>query len=306
MRRALYGAIIAVVIVPVAARAEDQAGDQAECLAREAAKGHHQSSSKLICQLRRVFQNRIRNKPDAEPVEMTVGSPPMISDDTDTPGPGIWEVNLVLDGAWSRDRRSFETPLVDLNYGIGERLQLKYEVPYALEHSTESDATGERIRVSERGVGDSIVGLKYRFYDDEDRGFSLGIYPQVRFRTPGARRALSAGGTSFILPLLLTKEFESFSITADLGIERSTLEDHSDYFASVGLGTRITDRLAVMVEIAGESLRDPDARRCIVNLGLRRKLNDKQAVLASIGHDLHAPGTPSAYVTLAYQRVFGD
>ncbi|MBI2801117.1 MAG: transporter [Gammaproteobacteria bacterium] len=303
MRRVRYGAIIAVLLVPVAVRADDKA----ECLAREAAKGHHQSSSKLICQLRRVFQNRIRNKPEAEPVEMTVGSPPMISDDTDTPGPGSWEINLVFYGAWSRDRRAFEAPLVDLNYGIGERVQLKYQVPYALEHSTGLDASGERISASERGVGDSIVGLKYRFYDDEERGFSLGLYPQVRFRTPGARRALSAGGTGFILPLLLTKEFASFSITADLGIERSTLEHHSDYFASVGLGTRITDRLAVMVEIAGESLRDPDARRCIVNLGLRRKLNDKQAVVAAIGHDLHASdGASSTYFTLAYQRVFGD
>lgn len=302
--RALYGVILASLVVPVTAHADDNA----QCLAREAAKGHDPATSALICHIKRVFQNRIRYKPAAEPVEMTVGSPPMISDDTDTPGPGNLELNVVFNGAWSHDQRSFEAPLLDLNYGIGERLQLKYEVPYVIEHSTESDTSGSRVDVTGHGIGDSTTGVKYRFYDDEARGTSLAVYPQVRFRTPGTRRALSEGGTSFILPLLLTEEFATASVTADLGVERSSADERSDYFASVGVGTRVTDRLAIMAEIAGESLRDSDARRFIVNIGLRRKLDDEQALLASIGRDLHTPDGSArlSYFTLAYQRVFGD
>ena len=33
-------------------------------------------------------QSRIRRKKEEEPVEMTVGAPPMVTDDTDTPGDG--------------------------------------------------------------------------------------------------------------------------------------------------------------------------------------------------------------------------
>jgi len=37
-----------------------------------------------------------------EPVEMVVGSPPMVSDDTGTPGNGNWEINVVVDGDVSK------------------------------------------------------------------------------------------------------------------------------------------------------------------------------------------------------------
>jgi hypothetical protein len=60
-----------------------------------------------------------------EPVEMVVGSPPMVSDDTGTPGNGNWEINVVLAGDISKDSHAFELPLMDVNYGIGDRLQLK-------------------------------------------------------------------------------------------------------------------------------------------------------------------------------------
>ena len=72
-----------------------------------------------------------------EPVEMVVGSPPMVSDDTGTPGNGNWEINVVLAGDISKDSKAFELPLLDINYGIGDRLQLKYEVPYVVTCNSE-------------------------------------------------------------------------------------------------------------------------------------------------------------------------
>jgi hypothetical protein len=53
----------------------------------------------------------------------------MLTEDPATPGPGKWEVNIALtyDGADEGDW--YESPLVDINYGIGERLQLNYAIP---------------------------------------------------------------------------------------------------------------------------------------------------------------------------------
>ena len=48
-------------------------------------------------------RRRIRRKPPEEPVEMTAGSPPLVIDDTGTPGPGNWELNLVFAGDLSSD-----------------------------------------------------------------------------------------------------------------------------------------------------------------------------------------------------------
>jgi signal transduction histidine kinase len=161
---------------------------------------------------------------------------------------------------------------------------------------------------TDRGVGDSIVGLKYRFYDDDASGVSLALYPQLRVRTPGAARAVSEGGNSVILPLLLTAEFSRASITANLGVEKSSQADRADYFASFGAGTRLNDRIALMAEIAAQDLDDAQQRRVIFNLGLKLKLAGKQSLLASVGHDLRAPDGESSnsYVTVAYQRLIGD
>ena len=56
--------------------------------------------------------------------------PPLITDDPDTPGPNHWEINLAatmekFDSDWG-----WELPLLDINYGVGERIQLKFEIPW--------------------------------------------------------------------------------------------------------------------------------------------------------------------------------
>ena len=110
-----------------------------------------------------------------EPVEMVVGSPPMVSDDTGTPGNGNWEINVVVDGDVSKDSKAFELPLIDINYGIGDRLQLKYEVPYVVTWNARFDENGERTTEQASGVSSSKVGVKYRFYGNDQSGLALAV-----------------------------------------------------------------------------------------------------------------------------------
>src|SRR5262245_1398326 len=73
-------------------------------------------------------------KEPAEASESVVSSPPMEMDDPGTPGPRGIEVNFVGTLVRLGPGRSSES-LFDANYGIGERLQLKYERPYLTEHA---------------------------------------------------------------------------------------------------------------------------------------------------------------------------
>src|SRR5215510_12458931 len=57
------------------------------------------------------------------------GGPPMILDDPGTPGNGMWEINFLSTSDRSRSGWFFENPIADINYGVGKRLQLKFEVP---------------------------------------------------------------------------------------------------------------------------------------------------------------------------------
>jgi Putative MetA-pathway of phenol degradation len=255
-------------------------------------------------------RRRIRWKPREEPVDMTVASPPMAIDDTGTPGPGNWEVNIVFAGDLSTDSDTYESPLVDINYGVGEKVQLKYEVPYVFARDVPTDEAGNTEAVNAQGVGNSVVGVKYRFYDNDETNLSLAVYPQIEFRSPGARTrengGVADGGTTWILPLQLTKDFASASITANVGVEKSTDDPHAPLSAGFGAGTRLTDKLAILGEVVGKNLDSADERRILLDVGVRMKISEKQALVAALGLDLHAgDGQRHHYFTVGYQRFIG-
>ena len=297
---------LALALVPITnARAADEV-EQAkqECKQEEQQKGTGEKTSAVKCAIKVVFQNRIRRRKDTEPVEMTVGSPPMQTDDTETPGPNNWEINLGLIGDLAGSERRIEAPLLDINYGRGDNLQFKYEVPYVFSRQPNPDAGGD-VFVGAHGIGDSIFGVKYRFYDNNDTGLSFAVYPQVQFETPGGARRVSEGRTVFILPVIMTREFEHSSITANVGIEASS--DQRRYFASFGVGRRLTDHVALLAEIVGTDLNATDEKHVLLNFGLRRKITDTQSVSGSLGHDVYAGGDQRehTYFSISYQKQFG-
>src|SRR5438067_1001366 len=83
------------------------------------------------------------------------GGPPLLTDDPITPGDRHWEVNIALTAEHFRGERSYGAPLLDLNYGLGERIQLKWEVPWLM---VQTPGAGTR-----SGLGDSKLGVKWRF-----------------------------------------------------------------------------------------------------------------------------------------------
>jgi hypothetical protein len=52
----------------------------------------------------------------------------MLTDDPDTPGSGNWEINVGYIEERNKLERLRSVPHVDVNYGLGERIQLKYEI----------------------------------------------------------------------------------------------------------------------------------------------------------------------------------
>ena len=295
-------ALIMWLLSATESQAKDAPAETKEaCVAQKVEQGVAEKIGAVECAIKQVFRSRVRRRAATEPVEMVVASPPMQSDDTGTPGPGVWEVNLALNGDFAGSEHRIEGPLVDLNYGIGDAVQIKYEVPYVFQATTDDD--GNTVR--QRGVGDSLFGVKYRFYDNRDTGLALAIYPQVQFRTPGAPARVSANATTYILPLLVTCEFEHAALTGNLGVELTAGERR--YFASAGVGTRLSDRLALLGEMVGKNLNASDEKQVLANIGLVRKLADNRSISGSIGTDVYAGGDQARhrYISIAFQQLFG-
>src|SRR2546423_1025766 len=94
------------------------------------------------------------------------GGPPLITDDPDTPGPGAWEINIgMLFDKTGSDRR-FEVPRVDVNYGVGRRIQLKFEMPWVV---------NQREGQTETAAGNAVAGVKWRFLGEEGKRIAWAI-----------------------------------------------------------------------------------------------------------------------------------
>lgn len=139
---------------------------------------------------------------------------------------------------------SFETPLFDINYGIGDNIQLKVEAPFQF---IRSDG------VTRSGVGAAEVGIKHRFFADESHDMTIAVYPQLEFAIPGTAAADDDSPIIKLPVLLSTKIGETgkgdVMITANLAYNLSTSADGRDIIsAAFGIGFPLSKSIAMMVE----------------------------------------------------------
>ncbi len=139
------------------------------------------------------------------------GGPPFIGDDPGTPGDGNWEINVAAYNERHPTERIYNAPILDMNYGVGARIQLKYQVPYLVD-GTDGGPTRS-------GLGKSLAGVKWRFFDSDEKGLQISTYPQLEFNNPTSslKRGIVEDGVRFYLPIELTKKVGSFEINPEVG-----------------------------------------------------------------------------------------
>ena len=211
------------------------------------------------------------------------GGPPLLTDDPDTPGPGYWEINLSTLFEKSRRERRFEVPRLDLNYGVGRRIQLKYEMPWVGVHPA-----GQPTR---SGAGNSVAGLKWRFLGEEGKKLAWSVYPQLEFNTDhsSVAKGLVEGGRQLLLPTEVTLELAHLEINGEIG--RSFVEHGEDgWIYGVSTEAGVTRRLELLGELHGER-RGAEPTELIVNVGGRQKLTRRLILMLAVGRAVH--GVPA-------------
>jgi hypothetical protein len=207
------------------------------------------------------------------------GGPPLITDDPDTPGPGYWEINLSGFFEKSRLERRFETPRLDVNYGMGRRIQLKYEMPWVGVHPP-----GQPPR---SGAGNSVVGVKWRFLGEEGKTIAWSVYPQLEFNTDhgSVAKGLVEPGHQLLLPTEITLELRHVEINGELG--RNFREHGEDgWVYGVSTEANVTRRLELLAELHGER-RGSEPTELIVNVGGRQKLTRHLILMLAVGRAVH-------------------
>lgn len=205
--------------------------------------------------------------------------PPLITDDPGTPGDGKWEVNAAFVLERSREERVIAAPTLDVNYGVGDHLQLKYEVALLA-----VDRDGEDARV---GVGNSEIGLKWRFLDEDRHGVSASVYPKVEFNNPtdSVRRGVVESGTHVLLPFQFAKTVGPVEVFGEAGYQ---FVQHEEDLWIYGLAVAypLSQRLELLAEVHGTVEQDFDDHEPLVNAGLAWGLSEHTNLLLSIGRGL--------------------
>ena len=241
-----------------------------------------------------------RNASGKEVIDATPQSPPLVTDDPAVPDDGQYEINLLARVDYTRIEQRLDLLTVDANYGMRPRIsgarlpiQLKMEVPLSAVRATDMPFTV--------GAGIAVAGVKVNFYDDERRGLSFSFYPQLEFPTPGGRgvkKGLVDPGKTVVLPLLVGREFHTFTCVFNAALETPLQAPARHTTAELGaaIGRALTRKDAAMIEIRTDSSLDFQRDRLVfVNGGIIHGVR-RIIAYASVGHSIgSSDGTGHAY-----------
>jgi hypothetical protein len=216
------------------------------------------------------------------------GGPPFRTDDPDTPGNKHWEINFGFIGDRNPQAGSFQVPDVDINYGLGDRIQLKYEIPIALEETRSLPSTDGQPATQGHvigGIGESLPGIKWRFYEHHPNdpwlknrfgtgllgllrhqpqsqptlpdapepvtNFSISTYPQLYLDNPtrSGPRGLVAPGPNFFLPLEVNGRIGPIRFNGDVGYNFGNHALPQSWTRGLLVGHEVSDRTEAYIEI---------------------------------------------------------
>jgi hypothetical protein len=217
------------------------------------------------------------------------GGPPMITDDPGTPGNGKWENNLAIIFEHRPNETSLDVPEIDLNYGVGEHIQLTLQTAPVI-----NKRSNHGLIV---GIGGTEAAVKWRFLDEATTGVGVSMFPRVIFNISQAsvRRGLTEDGTHFQVPFEIGKGFGRWHANAEFGPRASTV-GRSEWFDGIVGGFDLTKSTMLMAEVHDESRMDFSRDVLILNFGLRHEFAGNYILIVSMGHELRSPDQAPALI----------
>jgi hypothetical protein len=247
--------------------------------------------------------------------------PPFLTDDPETPGNRHWEINLGFTADHNPAAAYYQVPDFDFNYGLGDRIQLKYELPISLYTNQNNTTLG--------GLGESLLGVKWRYYEhrianpasgqeDKPVNFSLGTYPQLSLNNPtsAVRRGIVLPGPQFLLPLEANGRIGWLRWDGDYGYWFSNRHTPQYWTRGIVAGHEFSDKTELYLELhdfqdANRINGAPKMREFTLGAGGRQALNHDNSLLLMFmgGRSLQTVtptnGQPSWIAYLGLQLLLG-
>jgi len=205
----------------------------------------------------------------------------MITDDPGTPGNRNWEINVGFIEETGKGETNFQAPDFDFNYGAGDRVQLNFEIPIAVRSAAS---------VNESGLGNSKVGVKWRFLGETQSGLAISTYPHLVFNNPtsAARRGLADEGLQFFLPIEVSQRLGKFQVNGEAGYNIQQKLPNEIWLGLVA-GYEASERVELLGELHCIEARRLAENESVFDFGGRIKLTKLYTLLFTAGRAL--PGS---------------
>jgi hypothetical protein len=192
--------------------------------------------------------------------------PPFLTNDPGTPGNANWEINIAATQTTLHGLSVWQLPQLDVNYGVGERVQLTGEIPYVVVNATgESQATG---------WGNANAGVKWRFFDQGESGWQISTFPT--YQTGGSadaqRKGIAVEGPRILLPIEIARKVGEVTVSVEGGTYVPIHGEHEDIVGLV-IGRQFGSRLDLNGELYNDRLRREGVNITTLDFGGRYKLH---------------------------------
>jgi hypothetical protein len=216
------------------------------------------------------------------------GGPPYYTNDPGTPGNLNWEINLGYMPFFYAGQSVSHVPDVDINFGVGDRIQLTYESAWLRVQNPGSE--------TKFGMNQSNPGLKWRFYEAGEDGLSISIFPQAFLNNPNdaVRRGITPPNNVFELPIELSKKFGPIDIDTELGYQ-FVHKGPDGWLTGMVIGHEFTHKLEVDAEFYAQGTFHPSQSQPTFDFGARYKLHRPVILLLMAGRSIQPARSNQPY-----------
>ncbi len=220
--------------------------------------------------------------------------PPFQTDDPEPVDRGHAEINAIWQSTRSAAGRGGSVA-GELNLGCADETQCHVAPPIATDHP----AGGPR----QAGLGDLELGVKFRFLDRPDDGWSAAVYPTVFLPTGDARRGLGDGRAQLLLPLWVQRTAGAWRLDAGTSLLVNPAAGARDSWYTGALAQRaFGERLSLGAEVFHRSAPAAGERASSgFNVGAIVAVAARQNLLLSLGRGLTNVDANRSSIYLAYQ-----
>lgn len=216
------------------------------------------------------------------------GGPPYYTNDPGTPGNHNWEINIGYMPFYYQGQSVSHVPDLDINFGVGERIQLTYENAWLRVQNPFSPA--------KYGLGQSNPGVKWRFYDAGEQGWGISTFPQLFLNNPNdaVKRGVTPATQTFLLPLEFTRKIGPVDVDYEIGYQW-VHKGPNGWLTGLVVGHDFTRKLEGDAEFYNTGTLHPSANQPTIDFGGRYKLHRPVILLFMAGRSLEPARSNQAY-----------